>query len=69
MNQSNASEIFFSKLFTFVISMLNFVFLTKSLSTTSLNFFKSTGTVFNSPTSELSTLVFKLFKLVEHLSV
>ena len=30
----------------------------------SLNYFKSTRTVFSSPTSESSTFVFKLFKLV-----
>ena len=44
--------------------MLNFVFLTTSLSTTSLNFFKSIGTVFNLPTSKSSTFVLKLLKLV-----
>ena len=44
--------------------MLNFVFLTTSLSTTPLNFFKSIGTVFNLPTSKLSTFAFKLFKIV-----
>ena len=33
-----------------------------SLSTTSLNFFKSTETGFNLSTSNLSTLLFKLFK-------
>ena len=44
--------------------MLNFVFLKTSLANTSLNFFKSTGTVFNLPTSESSTFAFKLFKLV-----
>ena len=44
--------------------MLNFVFLTTSLSTTSLNFCKFAGTVFNLPTSKSSTFVFKLFKLV-----
>ena len=59
-----ALGIFFSKLFTFVFSVLNFAFLTTSLSTTSLYFFKSTGTVFNLPTSESATLLFKLFKLV-----
>ena len=47
-------------MFTFVSSVLSFVFLTTSLSTTSLNFFKSTGTVFHLPTSKLSTFVFKL---------
>ena len=44
--------------------MLNFVFLTTSLSATSLIFFKSTGTVFILPTSKSSTFVFKLLKLV-----
>ena len=44
--------------------MLNFVFLTKSLYTASLNFFKSIGTVFSLSTSELFTFVFRLFKLV-----
>ena len=44
--------------------MLNFVFLTVSLSTTSLIFFKSAGTVFSLPTSKSFTFVFKLFKLV-----
>ena len=34
---------------------------------TCLNFFKSTGTVSNLPTSKSSTFVFKLFKLVEKL--
>ena len=58
-----ASGIFFSKLYTFVYSVLRFVFLT-ILSTTSLKFFKSIGTVFNIPVSKLSTFVFKLFKLV-----
>ena len=58
------SGIHFSKLFSFVFSKLYFLFLTTSLSTTSLNFFKSTGKVFNLPTSKSSTFVFKLFKLV-----
>ena len=59
-----ASGIFFSELFTFVSSVLNFVFLITALSTASLNFFKSTGTVLNLPTSKQSNFVFKLFKLV-----
>ena len=63
-----ASEIFFSKLFTFVFGVLNFVFLTTSLSTTSLNFYKSTGAVFNLPASKSSTIAFKLFKLVQTLT-
>ena len=46
--------------------MLDFVFLTTSLSTTSLNFFKSTGTVCNLPSSKSTTFVFKLFKLDGH---
>ena len=48
--------------------MLNFVFLTTSLSTTSLSFFKPTRTVLNLPTSKSSTFVFKIFKLVETLT-
>ena len=48
--------------------MLNSVFLTTLSSTTSLNFYKSTGTVFISPTSKLSTFVFKLLKLVRILT-
>ena len=44
--------------------MLNFVVITTSLATTSHNFCKSTGTVFNLPSSKSSTFVFKLFKLV-----
>ena len=38
--------------------------LTTSFFTTSLNFPKSTGTVFNSPTFKSFTFLFKLFKLV-----
>ena len=56
--------IFFFKLFAFVFSVLNFVFLTTSLSIKSLNLFKPTQTVFNIPTSKSSTFVFKLFKLL-----
>ena len=44
--------------------MLNFVFLTTSLSTTSLSFLKSTGTVLHLIAPKSSTFVFKLFKLV-----
>ena len=40
------------------------MFLATWLSTASLNFFKSTGTVFISPISKSSTFVLKLFKLV-----
>ena len=61
----DASGTFFPKLFSFVYSVLNFVFLTTSLSTASLNFIKSTGTVFNLATPKSSTFVFKLFKVVE----
>ena len=59
-----ASEIVLSKLFTLVFSVLNFVFLTTSLSTVLLNFFNSTGTVFNLPRYKLFTFVFILFRLV-----
>ena len=58
----------FYKLFTFVFSLLNFAFLTTSLSTTSLIFFKSAGTAFNLLTPKSSTFVFKLLKLVRTLS-
>ena len=44
--------------------MLNFAFLTLSLSTISIDFFKSTGTVFNLPRSRSFTFVFQLLKLV-----
>ena len=54
-----ASAIFIPKLFAFVSSVLNFVFLTTPLPTTSLNFFKS---------SKPSTFAFKLFKLFETLA-
>ena len=43
---------------------MSFVFLKTSLYTISLNFFKSTGTVFNLQASKSSSFVFKLFKLV-----
>ena len=55
-----ALGIFFSKIFTFTFRVLNFVFLTTSLSTTSLStiyyyfFFKSAITVFNLPTAKSS---------------
>ena len=58
------SGAFFSKLFIFVFSVLNFVFLTTSLVTTSVNFFGNTGTVFNLTTYKSPTIVFKLFILV-----
>ena len=44
--------------------MLSFVFLTTSLYTKSVTFFKSTETVFDLPISQSSTFVFKLFELV-----
>ena len=61
------SPISFSRFYLSVLnfaflSLLNFVFLITSLSTTSLSFFKSIGTVFNITTSKASTFVFKLFK-------
>ena len=60
-----ASGILFSKLFTFLFNLLNFLFLTTTLFTASLIFFKSTGTVFNlKPKSKASNFVFKLFKPV-----
>ena len=59
---------FLFKLINFVFSVLNFVILTTSLSTTSFNFFKSIRTVFNSQFSISSTFVFKLFKLVRTLT-
>ena len=59
-----ASGTFFSKLFIFFFSVLNFAFLTTSLATKSLTFFKCTGTAFNLPTSRLSYFVFVLFKPV-----
>ena len=49
---------------TFVYSVLNFAFLTTSLSTASFSFSKSTETVFGLPTFKSSTFVFKLFNLV-----
>ena len=48
----------------YLYSVLNFVFLTTSLSTASINFFKSTVAVFNLPTCKSFTYVFKLLKLV-----
>ena len=64
MNYCSCIRNFFSKLFTFAFSELNFVFLTTSLAITSLYFFKSIGLVFNLPISKSSTFLFKLFKLV-----
>ena len=58
-NKVVTSGIFFSKLFTFVCRLLNFVFLTTSSCTAALNFyFKFTGTVFNLPTSKHFTYYF-----------
>ena len=52
----------FSELFTSVFSALYNVFTTISLYTTSLTFFKSFGTVFNLPTTNLFTSVLNNFK-------
>ena len=50
-----ALGIFFSKIFTFTFRVLNFVFLTTSLSTIYYYFFfKSAVTVFNLPTAKSS---------------
>ena len=56
-----------STLFTFVTNLTYTIFLTISLSTTSLNLAKSSGAVFDLSTSILSTTVFKLaaFDLVQ----
>ena len=54
---------FFFKLFTFAFSVLNFLFLATSLSTTSFTFFTFTGIVFSLPKSKSSAFVFRLFKL------
>ena len=48
----------------FLISALYSVFLTTSIFTTFLSFFTSTGRGANFPISSLSTLLFKLLKLV-----
>ena len=63
-----ASGMFFSKLLTFELSLLNFEFLTTSLLTTSPNSFKSTGKVFNLSTSKSSTYIFKLSRPVRTLT-
>ena len=47
-----------------MFSVLNFVFLTTSLLSVSLEFFRSTGTAFCWPTPKSSIFVFKLFELV-----
>ena len=57
-------RVFCPKLHSFVFGVLNFVFLATSLSGTSFSVFKSRETVFNLPTSKLSSFVFKLSKLV-----
>ena len=44
--------------------MLNFPFVRTSLPITRLNFFKSTGAVFNLPESKSATFIFKLLKQV-----
>ena len=54
--------VLFSKLSTIIFSVLNFVLLTTSSSTTSLNSYKPT--VFNLSTSKASTFVLELSKLV-----
>ena len=59
-----ASKILFSKLMIFVFNVLNFIFLTTSSSTTTLNFSRSAGEVYHLPTSKLSSFILKLFKLV-----
>ena len=53
-----------SKLSTFVFKLLYSVFLTTSFLTTLINLAKSTGTVFNLPTSILPTSVFRLARFV-----
>ena len=55
---------FFSKLFIFVLGVLIFWFLTNSLSTISLTFFKFTGMTSDLPIPKSSTFVFKWLKLV-----
>ena len=59
-----AKGIFFSKSINFVFNILIFVFLTTSLSTRSIYFFKSVKIVLNLRTSKLSIFFFKLFELV-----
>ena len=61
--QAVTSGILFSKLFTFVVSVLKFVFFTTCLSTTSFKFFKSLGTVFNLQKSKSFTFAFNLIKI------
>ena len=54
----------FYAIYFFVFNVLNFMFLTTSLSTTSLNLFKFIGTVFNLTISNSSTFLKKIFKLL-----
>ena len=49
--------------------VFNFLFLATLLSTTSLNFFKSTETVFTLPTSKSFAFPFKSFKPVGTLTI
>ena len=58
------SGTFLSNLYTFIFSVLNFVFFTTWFSTKWFNFFKSIEKMFNLPASKSSSFVFKLFKLV-----
>ena len=60
-----ALAMLFSKLFTVELSLLNYEFLTSSLLTTSLNFFKYTGTVCNLSISK--TFTFKPYKSYAYL--
>ena len=64
------SKMFFSKLFTFVFSVLNFLFfkkpITSSLSTISLNFSRSTGTDLSLPTSDHLLLFLNYSNYLEH---
>ena len=52
----------------YVLIVSNFMFLITSLSTASMNFFKSSGTIFKLATSKSSIFVFKLFKLLGKLT-
>ena len=60
----NLSIFYLVCLISVSVSVLNFVFLITCLSTTSLNLFKCTETVFNLAISQPSTFFFKLFKLI-----
>ena len=57
--------IFFSKLFTLVFSVLK---LFNNFFIYYITYFRCIGAVFNSPTSNLSAIVFKLFKLLRTLT-